>query len=382
MDHAKTISRNGKITEKRNSASTAQAVEQFRQLDEQTKGCRGNPQGQEKVCTSYDVANAFLKMQFPKRLHEIEEVQDNDKLKMEREFYKSLSNIIKKFELEIQDFRNIPFPYNISESLKALRLGLMNNKEDWKDVRLIHANNSTYFAREERYCTGMTLYYIPVIPLYTLLQSKKTETVGNLLLSVYAYLYHVLHIPYYRGNDCYLNHTYQVLDDWIVDDGADEETIEDNNEAKKIGDCMKVKIKDPINLRYFGRRIKNFKPKNDFDGLSFRVAKEFFELFQNYPNVPIYRKFYPLRFRDESDDYERTVMLDDYISFCASIKGNLFDSLIETVNSDLQEYGEIDEPTIFIPYDGRKIDENNFDFERAVFRSLDNLIRLWQESIY
>lgn len=382
MDDAKTISRNSKTAEKRNSASTAQAVGKFCQMDEQTKGCRGNPQGQEKVCTSYDVANTFLKMQFPKRLHEIEEVQDCDNLKMEREFYKSLSYIVKKFELRLQDFRNIPFPYNISESLKALRLGLKNNKEDWKDVRLIHANNSTYFAREERYCTGMTLYYIPVIPLYTLLQSKKTATVGNLLLSVYAYLYHVLHIPYYRGNDCYLNNTYQVLNDWIVDDEADDETIEDNNEAKSIGDYMKEKIKDPVNLRYFGRRIKNFKVKNNFDALSFRVAKEFYDLFQNYPDVPIYRKFYPINLREETEYSERTVMLDDYISFCASIKGNLFDSLIETVNSDLQEYGEIDEPTIFIPYDGRKIEENNFDFERAVFRSLDNLIRLWQESIY
>lgn len=382
MKHAKTIYRNGKNAEERNSAPTAQAVGRVRPLDKKAKGRRRNTQGQKQVCTANDVTNAFLTMQFLPRLQEIDEVQNCDKSKMEREFYTSLSNICEKFEIKLPDFRDLPFPYNISESLSALRFVLKRNNKDWKEVRLIFDNNSTYFAKKERYDTGMTLYYIPVIPLYTLLHKKETFSVGKLMLSVYGYLYQILQLPYYRNDGCYLNGTYEMLENWIAEDGADEETIDENLEVKEIGDFMKQKLSDPKILNSFGRLINNFKPKNDFDTKCFKIAKEFYALYKTFPHERMERKYYPLHLREESDYRERTVMMDDYISFCASIKGNLFESLIESVNAELQEYDEIDEPTIFVPYDGRLIEGNNFDFEISVFERLNKLIELWQESIY
>lgn len=382
MNYANTVSRNGKTTDKKKSAPTASAVGRLRKMDKKNKGCRASTQGQEPIRTTDDVANAFLKMRFPPRLQEIEIPKDADKLKMERDFYSSLSLIAEKFELSLKDWRSIPFPYNISESLTELRGQLKKTVTDWKEVRLIHYDNSTYFAKEECYNTGMTLYYIPIIPLYTILHRKETAKISKLLLSVYAYLYQILCIPYYRNDDCYLYNIYEMLEEWYSEDEPSEGDLTEFADAEIIGDYMKEKISDPKNLRTFGQRLKTFKPANDFENRCLIIVAEFYDLFKNNPKIRIDRKYYPLRFREEPDHTERTVMLDDYVSFCSSLKGNLFDLLFQYVNEDLQEYGEIDEPVRFIPYDGREISENNFEFEKRVFDGINNLIQLWQESIY
>ncbi|RKF37170.1 hypothetical protein BCY89_05830 [Sphingobacterium siyangense] len=382
MNYANTISRNGKASKKRKPSATAQTVGAVRTVDEKTKGCRGNTKGQTEVRTACDVANAFLEMRFPPRLQETETIQDCDRLKMDRDFKKSLSLIAKKFNLSLQDSGNIPFPYNIAESMADLKKQLKKAQTDWKEVRLVHHNNSTYFAKEDRYDTGMTLYYIPVIPLYNILHNSETEQASQLLLSVYAYIYQVLGVPYYRTDDCYLYSMYEMLENWMYDDGAEEEFIADFNDAKRIGDFIKKIIIDTINLHSYTNRLKTFVAKTDFDKKCLTVAKSFYKIFCAYPNVQIDRKFYPLRFRERIDIDERAVSLDNYVSFCASIHGSLFESLGQSVNDDLQEYCEIDEPTRFIPYDNRRIKENNFDFENKVFNAIDSLIQIWQEHQY
>ncbi|MFC3157142.1 hypothetical protein ACFOEQ_00465 [Chryseobacterium arachidis] len=242
---------------------------------------------------------------------------------------------------------------------------MKQHKQDWKEIRLIHHENKTYFAKERRYDTGHSLYYIPVIPLYTVLQKSKSKEVGQLLLSVYAYLFQVLGVSYYRIDNCYLFSIYEMLENWILEDEEQEESLSEMNEAKEIGDLMKDLITDPNNLQQFDKRLKKLNPKDDFENQALLVANSFFELYNKFPNLRIDRNYYPLQLREESEEDQRPIMLDDYLSFCASIRGNLFDTIVDTANSEFQEYCEMDEPTRFVPIDGKK-DNENFDFEDKV----------------
>ncbi|UIR57806.1 hypothetical protein LZQ00_08290 [Sphingobacterium sp. SRCM116780] len=376
--HAKTISTNSKATKKRTATSATSAVRSVRVLDEENKGCRGNWQRQTPVPAPFHVANAFLRLKFLPRLQEPELIEDCNK--MEREYYDFLSLVAQKYGINPQDTTAIPFPYNISASLADVRQQLKERTADWKEVRLIYENNCTYFAKEERYNTGMTLYYIPVIPLYEILQNAKHENTGVLLLSVYAYLYQILGVPYYRNEDSYLYSTYETFEEWILEDGEDQ-IFDDLQYAKDIGDLMKNKI-CAENLDSFETRLISFKAKTDFDRKILKVATQFFDLYKKFPNTRVDRKYFPLRFREEQEYEDRYVMLDNYLSFCSSLKGNLFECICQFVNEDLQEYGEIDEPTRFLPFDNRTIVDNNFDFESAVFDSLDDLIAIWQNSTF
>ncbi|WP_123862043.1 hypothetical protein [Chryseobacterium artocarpi] len=244
---------------------------------------------------------------------------------------------------------------------------------------MIHDNGSTYFAKENRFDTDMTLFYIPVIPLYTILQKKETENVGLLLLSVYAYLYQILKIPYYRNEGCYLNSLYEILEEWAENDGAEKRTLRQLKEAKEIGDLIKGLLSNPEHLKCFGKRVRTFKPKSAFDRSSLLLAERFYAIYRKYRKTSIDRNYHPMIYREEIED-GRAVMLDDYVSFCASVKGELFNELFQTANDELQEYSSIDEPVIFVPFHSTEETAESFDFERDVFGRLNDLIILWQES--
>lgn len=383
MNHAKKICANFKTANSSKPVTTSPPVGRIRKMDETTERCRGTAQGQTAVRSTHDVANAFLAVQFYPRLHEPEIGENYDSLKLEREFFKSLSKISKKLKIEKLDCTDLPFPYNISESMLHLKKQLKISRDDWREIRLIFDGNSIYFAKEERYNTGCTLYYIPVIPLYAILHNRKTVRASKLLIAVYAYIFQVLGVPYYRNEDCYLYSMYEMIENSYIEDDDEfennDEALMEFNDAVLIGDSIKEIIKAPENLRSFQKLVSNFKPKNAFEKDVLLIATAFHELFCTYPNVRIDRKYFPLRYREMTDEIERPVTLDNYVSLCASIKGNLFEILCDYVNNDLQEYSEIDEPTRFIPFDNRKIENNDFDFETKVFDTIENLIRLWQE---
>lgn len=204
MNNAKQISTHRQNATKTGRATAISSISRICEMDVPSKRCRRTQKGQEKVCPPTDASNAFLKVQFYPRLQEPEIVEDCNKSKLERDFFKSLSNLSQKYGLSLQHCTDIPFPYNISESIAEVRNQMKRQKVEWKEIRLIYHENSTYFAKEERYDTGHSLYYIPVIPLYTVLHKSKTKQIGELLLCVYAYLYQVLGVPYYRDDDCYL----------------------------------------------------------------------------------------------------------------------------------------------------------------------------------
>lgn len=175
MDHVTKISAHHKNAYGQDPVMVTSAVNRLRPLDEATKGRGTKKKGQKPSSTACDVANAFLKVQFYPRLLETECIQDCNKSKLERDYFKSLSIVSAKYNCSRLDHRRIPFPYNISESLAHLKKQLKINTTDWKEIRLIQDGQETYFAREERFGTGFTLYYIPVFPLYSMLHSSSDK---------------------------------------------------------------------------------------------------------------------------------------------------------------------------------------------------------------
>ncbi|MDR2270470.1 MAG: hypothetical protein LBF27_06130 [Sphingobacterium sp.] len=382
MNHAKTIYSTNNTAKKCKTTTTVLQAGRVLQLDAKAKRSGRTAKGQTKVPSTYNATDAFLKTKFYTRLQDPTAVAGYKQDLLARDYFESLAVISEKFGITPKNVNAIPYPYNISASLADVKKQLIKCTNDWREVRLILEKGSIYFAKEEIYDTGMTLYYVPIIPLYTILYRKDTEKSALLLLSVYAYLYQILKIPYYREEGCYLNYSYDMLEEWAEsedEDYRDKETCRELEDAKEIGDFMKEMICSADHLKSFGRRVRSFKPRSPFDHSCLILAKRFYEIYRKYRKSRIDRNFLPLRYREQREQEERAITLDDYVSFCANIKGNLFDTLCETVNSDLQEYGEIDEPVRFVKYNREDIDDGNFDFENAVFGRIDDLIRLWQE---
>ena len=376
-----------KNTRKTKAKTTASTVGRICRLDEAGQKRFGNSERPTEICSDKSTSDGFLKCTFLPKLKEniaqklasdeqnLTQIQRKN-TKTERDFYQSLSRLTEHYGLNPISTKYFGYPYNIALALDDIQKQLKNKVKDWEEIRLIEEKGKTYFTSEERYSTGATLYYIPIVPLYQLSKNPKRKKVAQLLQSVCSYLYHITKIPYYRKQDSYLLWMYEMVTDWITSDDENEETpfyLSEIKQAEHIGDFMEQKIYNHHNLTRFKDHLKNFKAKDRFDNDCFMLARKIFSLYQQYPNATIYQN---LQSNTETEEYESDtiVSMDKYISFCAEAKGLMFQTLFEAVNSDLQEYATMQEPMVIKKFDGSNITNNNLDFENRLFPLIEELI--------
>ena len=376
-----------KNSRKTKAKSTASTVGRICRLDEAGQKRFGNSERPTEISSDKSITNGFLKCTFlPKLKENIAQKLASDEqnliqiqrknTKTERDFYQSLSRLTEHYGLNPISTKYFGYPYNIALALDDIQKQLKNKVRDWEEIRLIEEKGKTYFVSEERYNTGATLYYIPIVPLYQLSKNPKRKKVAQLLQSVCSYLYHIVKIPYYRKQDSYLFWMYEMVTEWITSDDENEETpiyLSEIKQVEHIGDFMEQKIYNQYNLIRFKDHLKNFKAKDSFDNDCFMLARKIFSLYQQYPNATIYQN---LQSNTETEEYESdtVVSMDKYVSFCSEAKGLLFQTLFEAVNSDLQEYATMQEPRVIKKFDGSNITNNNLDFENRLFPLIEELI--------
>lgn len=376
-----------KNSRKTKAKSTASTVGRICRLDEAGQKRFGNSERPTEICSDKSTSDGFLKCTFLPKLKEniaqklasdeqnLTQIQRKN-TKTERDFYQSLSRLTEHYGLNPISTKYFGYPYNIALALDDIQKQLKNKVKDWEEIRLIEEKGKTYFTSEERYSTGATLYYIPIVPLYQLSKNPKRKKVAQLLQSVCSYLYHITKIPYYRKQDSYLLWMYEMVTDWITSDDENEETLfylSEIKQAEQIGDFMEQKIYNHHNLIRFKDHLKNFKAKDIFDNDCFMLARKIFSLYKQYPSATIYQNLQSII---DTEEYESDtiVSMDKYVSFCAEAKGMMFQTLFEAVNSELQECTTMQEPMIIKKFDGRNITNNNLDFENCLFPLIEELI--------
>ena len=368
-------------TQRIQTKATTPPIRRVRKLDKTNKGCKRNPQGQTAVLTSTDVTNGFLRTSFLPVLAETKTVQDYKKrAKTERDFYQSLSQLATHYNINPIYTQSFAFPYNIALALWDTKEKLKDKVRDWEEIKLIQDSKKTFFTSEERYNTNSTLYYLPVVPLYRLLKDKKRKHSAQLLLSVCSYLYHNINIPYYRQENSFLYYEYEMLKEWLLTDDSTEETsiyMHEFEQAERIGDKMEQKIFNTANLSFFKKRLNSFKCTDVFEQDCLKLAQEAYSLLEQYPNENVFRNARPNEKADENEEeIENILTMDYYISFYADGKGWLNENIIQCVNTELQEYGQMEEPSIVKLFDGSNITANNLDFENRLFALIGELIYL------
>lgn len=358
--------------------AVAPTVGRVRQLATKTKGRKRSAERQTKIRTNSNATNGILKCTFLPKLKTEQSVQAcKETAKTERDFYKSLSKLAEHYGIEPMTTQAYNFPYNIILGMWDIDTKLKRTHRNWDSLRLLQDSKKTILQSEERYDTGTTLYYIPIVPLYRMLQDKKRKKTAQLLISVCSYLYHIADIPYYRQEDSYLYWIYEMHKDWVEDDYENEENEMQKSElrkAKQIGDKIEQKLFNRINLKIFEQRLKEFKSRDAFDHEYWQVACDTITLYKEYPNERIFRNA-PFPEQDPyEDDYEnQTIGMEKYISFCADTKGWLYNSVTDCINNEFNEYGKMDEPTICKIFDESELNQSSLDFENRLFDVLNDL---------
>lgn len=366
------------------TTAIAPTAKRVRTMDAKTKRCKPSAERQAESSTNSDVANGFLKSVFLPKLKTEQSVQAcKETAKTERNFYQSLSNLAEHYSIEPMQTQIYGYPYNIALAMWDIKTKLKRIHLNWDSLQLVQDSKKTFFVSEERYDTRTTLYYIPMVPLFKMLNDKRRKKTAQLLVCVCSYLYHIADIPYYRQENSYLFWMYEMMTDWVEQDDETDETERYKSElkqAEQIGDKMEQKLFNRINLQLFKQRLNIFKSLDEFDQECWQLACKVFELFTEYPTTSIFKNA-PISEQDPyNDDYDNeTIGMEKYISFVADTKGWLYESLSDSINNEFNEYGAMAEPTISKHFDGSEITATNLDFENRLFPLLNHLCGLLDE---
>ena len=353
-------------------------VGRVRQLATKTKGRKPSAERQAEIRTNSNATNGILKCTFLPKLKTAQSVQACQKT--ERDFYKSLSKLAEHYSIEPMQTKAFGFPYNITLAMWDMETKVKRANINWDSFKLVQNSKKTFFVSKERYNVGTTLYYIPIMPLFQMLNDPKRKKTAQLLILVCSYLYHIADVPYYRQEDSYLYWLYEMQKDWIEQDDETDESETYKSElrnAEYIGDRIEQKLFNRINLKVFEQRLSRFKSRDTFDKECWQVACNALTLYTEYPNATIFRNA-PRPEQDpyNNDDENETIGMEKYISFIADTKGWLYESLSDNINNEFNEYGAMEEPTISKQFDGSEITATDLDFENRLFALLNDLCGL------
>jgi hypothetical protein len=339
--------------------------------------CTGDKKEQKQFRTVGVIADGFLRHPFLPLFEQGKKLPSQ--LQAEKGFFKSLSILTGVYELEQTNVENKCYPYNILLAHEHAQKQLRKSGQDIELTILQDDAGTVKLVTNHSYSTGNTLCYIPVLPLYRLLQDKKQKQTAELLLSVFAYLYHIAGIPYYRENNSYLFYHYECMEEWLIDDYENDEIEQGNsaisefNEATYCGDVMFRKIYNLYHLNYFKQRTQSYRPNTSFEKDCLAVAEKALALLLEYPDYTIFHNTSNREF--EYDD--GVIKAEQYISFIANSEGLLYENIARVVNDEFNECSEMEEPTLLQIYDAENQPSNKgLDFEYRLFPLLNDLCTL------
>lgn len=322
-------------------------------------------------CTS---ANGFLRYSFTPVVNREVGLLGRAK-QVQQEFFQSLANLAEFYQLEIFCKGSLCYPLNIKGAFEKAQKAFDKKR---KGLHLIIAKDKTRKAcisTVKTYDTGNCLYYLPVKPLVSLMQNRRTKKQANLLLSVFAYLHQVCGIPYFT--DGFLAGEYEMIYKWYTTDESeyDEEYynafIQAYKQMNYLGSKLLKSISHNYHLKQFETRVRQFKPVGEKDIALHGVSLQLLAVYKEYPARSIIYNIHECPTEREENE---KIWPNQYISFMWDAEGCIYDQLIETVNTRFQETLAIDEPFAVQYFDNLpEAEQHDLGFEEQFFDSLHNL---------
>jgi len=347
-------------------------------------GRRRRAQNQTPERTSRAGGHGFLNYRFAPVTEDKDGILKN-KTRMEREFLQSLQHLCSLYQIPVPSLKSQPFPLNILTAYREVQQHFATLAGGLELVVIETNHQTASLATVQTYNTGTTLYYIPVRPLADLLTDPARQQEAELLLYVYAYLYHVVDIPWFLNTGSFLDYTYEMMESSYMDSlepGEEEATLEKLtifDRMRSDSDALQKKLHLIRKLRGWSKCLRVFNPSSPAGQPLKKVAQSAWELYKAYPGRSIWNSIEPDLLHPE---YDERIRADYYISFFWDSEDDLYDDLMETINSCLQEYGVADEPVNVQIFDQPQAAvTHSLDFEQKLFTLIDDLCTVLNELV-
>jgi hypothetical protein len=307
--------------------------------------CSNSEQEQTQERTALPARNGFLNHVFsPVRVANRELSQE---VKVEGEFYNSLHHLANLYGFEPFIPAGQVYPYNILLSFRHAKK-CMAEIDKQLEVQIIQdKRHKACLATSQNLSIGHQLYYVPVKPLWILLQDKDNKAAAQLVLSLFANLYR-RGVAHQSEEGSFLCYQYEMLGQWLTDCADEYEQEEylpmlsDHYAQAWYGKRLFRQICHPYSAAQFAQRVGSFQPRTEWETELSQVCAQFSLLFQQCPNAHYYQHLYPDLLEETEGDY--TMHPDNYLSFYWTDEDSNTESLMANINATLNECSTIVEP--------------------------------------
>ena len=343
---------------------------------EQESRSLGSKKRRAKKCAPVAGGNGFLSHSFfPLVNGYFKEIQAAGRVA--ESILSAARNLCDLYGIKLLDDKHLIYPQNVAQLVEDLQHQIDHIDKNANVIVISREFHLPTLAVTKVFDTKTTLYYLPIEPLHFLLQQEERKSTAQLLLSVLCYFYQIGGIPYFGENSSYLYYVYQMIYDWY----SNEEICEDPTEHQYVMDHIRLVesessdlfkyLTDKDQLALLEDRLSKFSPKTNADENLKAIAIRVSALFKKYPVRSITDNIAG----DLNDiDGEGRISAEHYLSFIWSGEDYLYDQLMETVNCELQEYNELDEPMSMQLFDKpQNRISHDLSFEQEFFDLLNEL---------
>ncbi|WP_316799645.1 hypothetical protein [Pedobacter frigidisoli] len=327
-------------------------------------------------CTTIHSENGFLNHSFAPLVNGYAK-EINSSIRVTERIFSAARNLCDLYDVALLDYKHLAYPQNVAKLVEDLQQEISVIDNDAEVLVISNEVELPTLAITKVFNTKTTLYYLPIEPLYLLKQQEERKQTAELLLSVLCYFYQVVGIPYFGENSSYMYYVYQMIYDWYTDEEFCEDAAEQQHVMNHIAliesesDNLLQVLSDQEQLNLLGVRFTEFHPKTTAEvtlkAIAFRVNK----LIEDFPCRSIMDS---IEEDLNGNDRECKITAEHYLSFIWSAEDCLYDQLMEMVNSDLQEYNEIDEPMSMQLFDLPQCKiSHDLSFEQEFFDLLNEL---------
>lgn len=296
----------------------------------------------------------------------------------ENSFYASADKLCRLYGLEMPSKSPLPYPMNLSSDYSGLKFKLEQQNPNLMLRFVGGAGVSPRLATLKTFDTGNTLFYLPIAPLLHLLEKQETQSLGELLLSVYSYLFRIVRINHFCSAYSYLGAIYEMIEEWCLFEEGYFDNEAERRECElffaRLWEQGKVSLhllSETQHLECFAGRVAGFEAKDANERDFKKNAGNFSKLYLDYPNRSICDNIQePI---DGQQD-EPTIRLEQYLHFFWDFDGMVYDTFIESINAELGECSLIEEPTTVQYFDNTQTKiVHDLDFEERLFELLHAL---------
>jgi hypothetical protein len=354
-----------------------------RPLHERPQPPAGRRRGKEQPATQRTAplaADGFLSHSFTPKYVVAQGVPKREHT--ERDFFKSLSHLKSHYGIAVNNYRSLPYPYNVLMAKHAVAKLLKHSDRDREVFVTGMEDDSVSLSVRESFRELYGLYYIPVIPVYRMWQKKRHHQVAGLLTAVCAYLYVEAGITYYRDEGAYMYYNYESLKDWVEEARYDDkDSYRDQkknlNEAEKAGDFIQCKIMDAEFRLSLLEQLADFQPKSAYEHEAKRIAQYTWDLWQEFPQANLFRNSSEIVEDEDDYGYDNTLYMHEYIGFIGSNRDALSENLITMAENDFNERSRLQEPEIRTLFnEAQPAYADALGYEQRVLTLIDDLCTL------